>query len=234
MSPVKAILFTDFDGTITKQDSNDFLTDNYGMGYEKRRALNKQVISGEKTFREIFKEMMDSIKLPFKKCVDLVLENIELDPGFNDFYTWSLENNVPVIVLSSGMEPIIRALLTKLVGESAQSIKIVSNNVKLEDEGNSWEIVYHDDSDFGHDKSSTIKKYLKPGRPILLYAGDGISDVSAAKETDLLFAKKGQDLITYCKQQNIKYTEFETYASIHERIAKIVDGTETVDSIVSK
>mgnify|MGYP004708640533 FL=1 len=178
--------------------------------------------------------MMDSIKLPFKKCVDLVLENIELDPGFNDFYTWSLENNVPVIVLSSGMEPIIRALLTKLVGESAQSIKIVSNNVKLEDEGNSWEIVYHDDSDFGHDKSSTIKKYLKPGRPILLYAGDGISDVSAAKETDLLFAKKGQDLITYCKQQNIKYTEFETYASIHERIAKIVDGTETVDSIVSK
>jgi 2-hydroxy-3-keto-5-methylthiopentenyl-1-phosphate phosphatase len=28
-------------------------------------------------------------------------------------------------------------------------------------------------------------------RPIMFYAGDGVSDLSAAKETDLLFAKKG-------------------------------------------
>jgi 2-hydroxy-3-keto-5-methylthiopentenyl-1-phosphate phosphatase len=28
-------------------------------------------------------------------------------------------------------------------------------------------------------------------RPTIFYAGDGVSDLSAAKETDLLFAKKG-------------------------------------------
>jgi 2-hydroxy-3-keto-5-methylthiopentenyl-1-phosphate phosphatase len=28
-------------------------------------------------------------------------------------------------------------------------------------------------------------------RPILFYAGDGVSDLSAAKESDLLFAKAG-------------------------------------------
>ena len=27
-------------------------------------------------------------------------------------------------------------------------------------------------------------------RPVMFYAGDGVSDLSAAKETDLLFAKK--------------------------------------------
>lgn len=49
-------------------------------------------------------------------------------------------------------------------------------------------------SHFGHDKSLEIKPYaaLPEGeRPILLYAGDGVSDLSAAAETDLLFAKKG-------------------------------------------
>lgn len=49
-------------------------------------------------------------------------------------------------------------------------------------------------SHFGHDKSLEIKPYAAlpaDKRPTLLYAGDGVSDLSAAAETDLLFAKKG-------------------------------------------
>lgn len=50
-------------------------------------------------------------------------------------------------------------------------------------------------SGFGHDKSLTIRPYAelpKEQRPTLFYAGDGVSDLSAAQETDLLFAKKGR------------------------------------------
>lgn len=50
-------------------------------------------------------------------------------------------------------------------------------------------------SGFGHDKSLTIRPYSElpaEQRPTLFYAGDGVSDLSAAKETDLLFAKKGR------------------------------------------
>jgi 2-hydroxy-3-keto-5-methylthiopentenyl-1-phosphate phosphatase len=50
-------------------------------------------------------------------------------------------------------------------------------------------------SGHGHDKSRTIRPYAalpKEERPVLIYAGDGVSDLSAAKETDLLFAKAGQ------------------------------------------
>lgn len=49
-------------------------------------------------------------------------------------------------------------------------------------------------SGFGHDKSLTIRPYANlpaEQRPTLFYAGDGVSDLSAAQETDLLFAKKG-------------------------------------------
>lgn len=49
-------------------------------------------------------------------------------------------------------------------------------------------------SGFGHDKSLTIRPYGNlpaDKRPTLFYAGDGVSDLSAARETDLLFAKKG-------------------------------------------
>lgn len=50
------------------------------------------------------------------------------------------------------------------------------------------------DSHFGHDKSIALRQYSSlpdSERPTMFYAGDGVSDLSAAKETDLLFAKKG-------------------------------------------
>lgn len=50
-------------------------------------------------------------------------------------------------------------------------------------------------SEHGHDKSIEIRKFssLPEGqRPTMFYAGDGVSDLSAAKETDLLFAKQGK------------------------------------------
>ena len=146
---------------------------------------------------------MDSVKTPFPECMKLLCENIKLDPYFNDFYKWSRENKVPVIVLSSGMTPIIRSLLVHLVGPEAHDIEIISNEVidrpgKTKDQEGGWEIRFHDASGFGHDKSLTIRPYARylsdrPNEPrvTLLYAGDGVSDLSAARETDLLFAKKG-------------------------------------------
>lgn len=105
--------------------------------------------------RDSFREMMDSVKTPFPECVRLLLENIKLDPYFKEFYQWSRENGVPVIVLSSGMTEIIRALLVHLVGPEANDIEIVCNESidrapKKKDEEGGWEIQFHDDSDFGH------------------------------------------------------------------------------------
>ena len=147
--------------------------------------------------------MMESVKTPYPECIRLLCENIKLDPHFSDFYKWSREAHVPVIVLSSGMLPIIRALLVHLAGPEANDIEIVCNEAvdrppkKMDEEGG-WRLKFHDDSHFGHDKSLTIRPYREhfqnnpnEPRPILLYAGDGVSDLSAASETDLLFAKKG-------------------------------------------
>lgn len=58
-------------------------------------------------------------------------------------------------------------------------------------------------SDFGHDKSLEIRPYkqLPEGeRPVMFYAGDGVSDLSAAKETDLLFAKKNMGNFSSLRQ----------------------------------
>lgn len=62
----------------------------------------------------------------------------------------------------------------------------------------------------------------------MFYAGDGVSDLSAARETDLLFAKKGHDLIRYCVKENVPFTVFEDWSTILEKVKDIVEGKTTV------
>lgn len=235
---VPAIVFTDWDGTVTLQDSNDYLTDNLGFGYDQRMAINQKILDGE-PFRDGFKEMLDSIHLPFPECIDYLLKHVQLDPGFADFYQYCHGKGIPVVVVSSGMTPIISALLGQLLGKEAlRNIDIISNNVRENPDG-SWDIVYrHPESGFGHDKSVSIAEWLQQhgygegkDRPTLFYCGDGVSDLSAAKETDLLFAKHGKDLITYCIRENIPYTEFNNFADILHKVQLIVNGQSIADFI---
>ncbi|KAH8900148.1 hypothetical protein GQ53DRAFT_801641 [Thozetella sp. PMI_491] len=233
----KFIFFTDFDGTITQQDSNDFMTDNIGFGTVLRKKGNEDVLLGRRSFRDSFQEMLESINTPFDKCIELLLKNITLDEGFKTFFAWAKENNVPIVVLSGGMEPIIRALLSHMLGEEdAKTLQIVSNNVaprpgKTINEEGGWHIVFHDDSHFGHDKSLEIRPYaaLPEGeRPTMFYAGDGVSDLSAAKETDLLFAKAGKQLVEYCEAEKVPFTTFNNFNEILDTVKDIVSGKVSV------
>lgn len=81
----------------------------------------------------------------------------------------------------------------------------------------------------------------------MFYAGDGVSDLSAAKETDLLFAKKGQglwicscqsclanhfvDLVKYCIKEKVPFTEFEDWTTITSTVKDIVDGKTDVKTV---
>lgn len=95
--------------------------------------------------------MLDSIKTPYNECIEYLKKNMKLDPYFVEFYHWSRENNVPIVVLSSGMIPVISALFEALLGGKPDDhLYIVANEVESRDgkdinsEGG-WKIKYHDD-----------------------------------------------------------------------------------------
>ncbi|KAI9872052.1 MAG: hypothetical protein M1823_008274, partial [Watsoniomyces obsoletus] len=147
----------------------------------------REILVDKTTFRDGFQHMLDTWNMPFSRVLQILSENISLDPHFKDFMTWARENDVPVIVLSSGMAPVLKMLLKQLVGEDLiTDIEIIANDTRTIppknslDEANGWTIKFHDDSGFGHDKSLTIRLYSEAiaklpenEKPTLLYAGDG-------------------------------------------------------------
>jgi 2-hydroxy-3-keto-5-methylthiopentenyl-1-phosphate phosphatase len=190
------------------------MTDTIGYGQAKRREGNLACLNDKISFRDSFQDMMDSVTRPYDQCIQYVVDNVKLDPGFAEFFQWSLKNNIPVVVLSSGMEPVIKALLKKLVGPDAEKMQVLGNQVGP-----------RDGKDINEEGGWTIPK---DQRPTMFYAGDGVSDLSAARETDLLFAKKGHDLINYCARENVPFTVFEDWTNILSKCKEIVDGKATV------
>ncbi|KIM35692.1 hypothetical protein M413DRAFT_449632 [Hebeloma cylindrosporum] len=238
----KFIVLSDWDGTITTYDSNDYMTDNIGFGKEKRREGNLEILAGRDTFRDGFRKMLASVVEnghTFEQCKEILRQNIKLDPGFKEFYTWCKSNDIPVIIVSSGMAPLIRAVLSNLVGpEAADEIEIIANDVTVFPDGK-WEIKFrHPSSGFGHDKSQAILPYRKLSEPpTLFFFGDGVSDISAAKYADMLFVKTKldgeNDLAVYCQREHIKHVLFSDFSNALPIVQSVVRGETAIDEHIS-
>lgn len=54
------------------QDSNDHMVDTVGMGYAERRKINEKIVSEEVSYRDGFKQMIESVHRPFDEMKELV------------------------------------------------------------------------------------------------------------------------------------------------------------------
>jgi len=144
------------------------------------------------------------------------------------------------------MAPLIRSVLANLIGEEeAAQIEIIANDVRFTTpEGsaqkhNGWEVVWrHPESGFGHDKSQSIIPYRStPAQPTLFFAGDGVSDLSAARHADLLFTKVGpsgeSDLKRFCERESIPHVVVRDFAKIKACVEQVVSGQKTYAQVIA-
>ena len=100
--------------------------------------------------RFAFSDMMSSVNASLCACIEYLKMKMKLDPYFVHFYRWAQGNNIPIVILSSGLEPIIRAVLDHLLGHSTKNtLHIVANGVESRDGKDintikGWQIQYRD------------------------------------------------------------------------------------------
>lgn len=231
----KIICFSDFDGTIFKQDTGHVLFDNHGCGTERREALDEQIKTGERSFRDVSEEMWGSLNVPFEDGFKVMERTLEIDPDFQRFHKYCLENNIPFNVISAGLKPVLRKVLDKWLGEEASSrIDIVANDAHISEDGSQWKPIWRHDTELGHDKARSITEARREAEekceddadPLIVFIGDGVSDLPAAQEADVLFARRGLRLEEYCKEHNIPYIPFDTFADIQREIERIKEEDE--------
>ncbi|KAH7375361.1 HAD-like domain-containing protein [Plectosphaerella cucumerina] len=231
----KIICFSDFDGTIFMQDTGHILFDAHGCGPEKREILDEQIKTGERSFREVSDEMWASLNVPFDDGFEIMKASLEIDPDFRAFHDYCIRNNMPFNVISAGLKPVLRRVLDVFLGEEASArIDIVANDAEISADGSEWRPVWrHGDSVLGHDKALSMAEARAQAHgelemqgddgtvPLIVFIGDGVSDLPAARQADVLFARRGLRLEEYCIENKIAYTPFDTFADIQRELESI-------------
>ncbi|KAG9228875.1 HAD-like domain-containing protein [Amylocarpus encephaloides] len=231
----KIICFSDFDGTIFMQDTGHILFDNHGCGATRREILDGQIKSGERSFREVSEEMWGSLNVPFEDGFEVMEKTLEIDPDFQKFHKFCIEEGIPFNVISAGLKPILRKVLDTFLGEEESShIEIVANDASITEDGTHWSPIWRHDTSLGHDKALSVNEYRSQAKlesedgtiPLIVFIGDGVSDLPAAREADVLFARNGLRLEEYCIENKIAHIGFDTFADIEREVRAIMEEDE--------
>jgi HAD superfamily phosphoserine phosphatase-like hydrolase len=200
------IVFVDFDGTITDVDTFDALARD-AISAELWAELDADLIAGRRTLRDVLATQAAQIRKSEREALAFVEAQATVDPAFKPFVRAAFARDVDIAVLSSGLAPIIRAMLAR----EGLNVPIFANEVEFDPDG--WKLRFIDDSANGHDKAATVRRAGAAGRTSV-FVGDGLSDFAAAHEADRCFAKSGRALERYCRTHGLRFTPFESFAEI--------------------
>lgn len=231
------VCFSDFDGTIFMQDTGHVLFDNFGCGSRRRHILDEQISTGKRSFRDVSEEMWGSLRVPFENGVEVMEDSLEIDPDFDTFHAFCLDNKIPFNIISAGLEPVLRRVLDVFLGEAqSKYIDIIANGADISADGSEWKPIWRHDSELGHDKALSIQEartQVEAGLtgvddtiPLIVFIGDGVSDLPAARQADVLFARRGLRLEEYCQENNIAYIPFDTFECIRKELVRIMEVDE--------
>lgn len=212
----KPIIFCDFDGTVTANDNIIAIMKQFDpAGWE---PVKDQILDQSISIREGVAKMFSLLPVSAKEEITAyVLEQAEIREGFSDFVAYTRKQELPLYIVSGGIDFFVYPLLEPLGpfdGIYCNSADFSEDVIKLEfphgcDEKCSSQ-------GCGCCKPSVIRDLLDTGTKSIVI-GDSISDWEAAKEADFVIAR---DLLAEkCQEAGIAYEPFETF---HEVIA-IVD-----------
>lgn len=208
---MKKAYLIDFDGTITIQDTLQYLLDKYGM--KNWREIDHKVEKGLLSEREALTLEMQSLKIKLSDVLEELLEVIQIRDGFQNFYEYCKKNNHFIGVVSAGFQQIIAPILQK----HGFTLSIYANHLIMDDRNYGWQ--YTNTIPFlPHCQHSICKCFpmyeLLEKKYQVIFIGDGLTDFCIAKQCEYVYALKGSVLEVMLREISKKYLSFSTFNDI--------------------
>lgn len=184
--PGRSHVWIDFDGTITQQDVLDELITRYAIDDSWQR-VEQQWQAGAIGSRECLSRQLAVVSIP-DSAIDAFLDSIQLDPGLITLINLLDRHNVPVTVLSDGLDRFIGPLLAR---SGLGQLKFRSNTFDRKDGKLQLLCPFANadcESASAHCKCKSIADLSVDDREGI-YIGDGRSDLCPSRKVSCRFAK---------------------------------------------
>lgn len=215
-----AAILIDFDGTITTEDTNDKLVRVFWN--DKVEEFYKNNDEKDMTYVDFMDTLFSKLKISEEEYLNFILNDIEISPGFIEFYKRAKQLNIPISIISGGF---INGIVPFLDKHGINDIEILANKLNFNGENITVDFYHNRDKDCcsigycGNCKRKHVKEFKKDHQEII-FIGDGITDEPVASKADLVFAKDG--LLEYCNNNNICCIAWKDFFDIERILFKAV------------
>lgn len=206
-----AAIFCDFDGTVSRRDVG------YALFHHFSGGRNDALLPAWKSLQMSSRECLTAeaaMVTGTREEIAHFLQSFEIDPGFVAFERTCRQNDVPLSILSDGLDLYIHPILAR---NGLGHLQVMSNIGRFTSHGLEIEFPWNNTSctRCGCCKGERMAEFRESrgANPVrLAFIGDGYSDICAVAQADLLIAKK--DLAKYCSERAIAYTPFDNFTEV--------------------
>jgi 2-hydroxy-3-keto-5-methylthiopentenyl-1-phosphate phosphatase len=201
-------ILCDFDGTVTHGDVTDMLLESFAApGWRDIEAQWQAGVIGSAACME----RQVALLRCDRRALNAMLDTVQIDVGFPRFAARCLELEIPLTIVSDGLDYPIRRILSR---DGLGDLPVIANRLMfLGDERYAMvspHAVAGCRSAAGTCKCRAAGDAAEGEQIVLI--GDGRSDFCVAEAADVVFAK--DELLSYCRLQGIKHVPFEHFAQL--------------------
>jgi 2-hydroxy-3-keto-5-methylthiopentenyl-1-phosphate phosphatase len=209
-------IFCDFDGTVCLRDVGEqFFREFAG---EKAEVNVRRLLSGEITMQMWFMELCNAIPSITRDELLKYVDQFSVDPHFSEFVSFCTDHDVPVTILTDGLDVYVERVLSN---GGVGHVQFFSNHAEFAEDRLKASFPYADAECnlCGNCKRNHILN-ASADEDIIVYVGDGYSDRCPVRYADFVFAKR--QLIKHCQQQNISFFAFDNFNDVKMKMEEIL------------
>jgi 2-hydroxy-3-keto-5-methylthiopentenyl-1-phosphate phosphatase len=213
-------VFCDFDGTVSQEDVGERFFRTFAGEHAEHNI--HRLLHGEITIQEWLQGLCEVIPSVDREGFLEFIDQFEIDPHFAEFTRFCSEHEIPVVVLSDGLDAYVEHVLANA---NMSRVPFFANHAEFQNVYGRKKLNIsfpYADAEC-HLCGNCKRNHMLNGsadEDMIVYVGDGYSDRCPIRYADIVFAKR--QLIKYCQEQNITYAEFDHFGDVLSRMKEIV------------
>src|SRR5229473_4898214 len=212
---MKLAVLSDFDGTVTLNDTFENVLARFGKG--DWRTVDEQYVRGEITLEECVRRQGAMVQVPRSQILSYLDGVTKFRPNFDKLIEFCMTNHFPLVIVSAGLDFVIKHFLTRekfqdKVELVAASAKCTPTGVKFE-----WPKLK---SNRSINLKDDMVRYYKQKADTVAYIGDGRWDLHALRNADRRFAIKNSKLAELSREQEIQVTLISDFQEVVQSLQK--------------
>ncbi len=208
----KNIIFIDFDGTITTEDTLTGAILPF-VDPQEFKEYNSKLFSGEMTLSEVVRYAYDGRPAEWLPPMLDYIDKVQIRPGFDEFLDKMQEKNIPVVVISGGFrrfsERKLAPYMDRITALHAVELTVDGDKMRL--------ISQYDDGNELLKKTDVMALYEYEHA---VGIGDSLTDKNMAQAVDTCFAR--DVLAQYLTKIDRDYIPYEDFYEVMKELEDIL------------